>query len=72
MAMIQGQLQHYQFSNKIPAGVHPSAKAGAAMTKKKFTESIPAYYLRTSYLQQSPTMMAMQIEAGTAQLGKVA
>jgi NADH-quinone oxidoreductase subunit G len=58
--------------NQVQAKPLTIGKPSGKMLAKKFTESIPAYYIRTSYLQQSPTMMAMQIEAGTAQLGKVA
>ncbi len=64
MAFVLGKFQRYQFPTEIPAC--------AGMTKKKFTETVPQYYLRSSYLQQSDWMHKMQDEAGTAQIRKVA
>jgi NADH-quinone oxidoreductase subunit G len=46
--------------------------ATSKLGTKKFTETIPAYYLRSTYLLQSDWMQKMQAEAGTAQIKRVA
>ncbi|MCA3244194.1 MAG: NADH-quinone oxidoreductase subunit NuoG [Alphaproteobacteria bacterium] len=43
-------------------------KTTGKLLTKKFTEAIPAYYLRTTYLQQSAWMHRMQAEQGTAHI----
>ncbi len=43
-------------------------KAAGKVLPKKFTEAIPAFYLRSTYLQQSDWMQKMQAEVGTAQI----
>jgi len=62
MAIVNGQFQAYQFPNKIPAF--------AGMTKKKFTEAVPTYYLRSTYLYQSEWMHKMQAEVNPQILNK--
>jgi NADH-quinone oxidoreductase subunit G len=54
--------------HKVQAVPLALPKAAGKLLAKKFTQAVPQYYLRTSYLQQSDWMHKMQAETGTAQI----